>query len=305
MTSRLFKAIFTLTVVGILTTTPAYWGDCWAADEPSLLEQLEKKGVDFAGKVNVHVKPSLLVAESSGDFPADRLEAIAGTVGWEKFARPSPVAPVTIQLEYVKNSADEKVGHHVHSLFAVHTQLSELRDKDLMLQIFGRPGEQADANGMKLSELSETQLKAAQTTQPSTSKASSIDSFSIVDVVLLEKIRIHGLLQFQKSEHEGGFTIAWQLVDYKGSMAELQPTWQKIGAADEIGTAHPYSGWAGFISAARVQRSPEIVVVESRMLMHEPSEWFSASNYIRSKLPLVIQESARTFRRKFARDSAP
>ncbi len=305
MTSQFFKAISNLTVVCILTATPEYSSECWAADGPSLLEQLEKKGVDFAGKVTVPVKPSLLRVESAGDFPIDRLEAIAGTVGWEKFARPSPVAPVAIQLEYVKNSADEKVGHHVHSLFAVHTRLNELRDKDLMLQIFGRPGEQADGNGLKLSELSETQLKAVQNPQLSSSTEASIDSFSVVDVDLLEKIRIHGLLQFQKSEQEGGFTIAWQLVDYQGSLEELRPTWQKLGSADEIRTTHPYSGWAGFISVARVQRSPEIVVVESRMLMHEPSEWFSASNYIRSKLPLVIQESARSFRRKFSRDAAP
>jgi hypothetical protein len=33
------------------------------------------------------------------------------------------------------------------------------------------------------------------------------------------------------------------------------------------------------------------------MLMHEPTQWFSGSNFIRSKLPLAIQEGARSFRR--------
>jgi len=41
-----------------------------------------------------------------------------------------------------------------------------------------------------------------------------------------------------------------------------------------------------------------MLLIESRMVLHELPEWFSASNFVRSKLPLAIQEGARNLRRR-------
>jgi hypothetical protein len=270
----------------------------------TLLEQLTKTGIDFGGYgKQVIPSPTLSIHESS--FSDETLEKITGQAGWEKFSQPSAVAPMMIRLEYVKNEADERIGHNVHSAFAVHAKLQSIQDKDLMQQIFGRQSDTGETGGLKLTELTAEQLKkitaASSELNTSGDNRAAARTYSMVDVILLDKIRIHGLLGIEKTEGPSGFSLAWQLL-LRNEPDELQGIWSKVAVVDGRSWASDpvaYAGWGGYIQVTRVSQSPEILVIESRMLMHEPMDWFSSSNYIRSKLPLVIQEGARNFRRKF------
>jgi hypothetical protein len=61
--------------------------------------------------------------------------------------------------------------------------------------------------------------------------------------------------------------------------------------------SHPYEGAGGYMHVAKLSDPSGACLIETWMVLHEPTEWFRGSNLLRSKLPLMIQESVRKFRR--------
>jgi hypothetical protein len=189
-----------------------------------------------------------------------------------------------------------RVGHNVHSAFAVHAKLESLADKDLMQQIFGKP-ESNSASGVKIFELTEGDLRAAGVEIPAADpNAGTKVSYLRVEYLLLEKILLKGVMRVERTATPGSTTLCWMLDPQLATNKELRGTWLKAGV--ESSEPKPYSGWGGYLNVSRVGESPDILLIESRMLLHELPEWFSGSNFVRSKLPLAIQEGARNFRRK-------
>ena len=261
----------------------------------SLLEELTTQGLTFREGVQIKLPAPALAGQLSEEQRTAAKKQLAGNDDWERFTRDSVVAPVTIKLEYVTDSAGTRVGHNVHSAFVVHAKLESLQDKDLMQQIFGKP-ESSNGSGMKVTELSEADLRDAGVTVEKLETGQPRTTYSQIEFVLLDKILLRGVLRTERTAEPGSITIAWQLDPKFASNPKWQGTWTKVG---ETGTAsHPYTGWGGFLNVTHVSEAPEMLLFESRMLLHEPSDWFSASNFVRSKLPLAIQEGARNFRRK-------
>ena len=289
--------VLIVTLVTMVTTLVTL---CGTSRSQSLLEEMTTEGVQFRQGVKVVLPVPTLTSDAfskTSDEQTEKLrKQLAGNDSWDRFTRDSVVAPVTIKLEYVIDAAGERVGHSVHSAFIVHAKLDSLGDKELMQQIFGKPESNA-GSGMKVTELSEADLKAAQSTAPVTDEKGGLKvTYSQVDFTLLDKIRLNGVLRIERSFTPSSTTIAWILDPHFSANEKLRGTWSKI--SDAADKSEPYTGWGGYMNVTRVSDSPEMLLIESRMLLHELPEWFSGSNFVRSKLPLVIQEGARNFRRK-------
>ncbi len=66
----------------------------------------------------------------------------------------------------------------------------------------------------------------------------------------------------------------------------------------QVGQPQPYSG-AGFYAKVTRLKEPEgALFVEYHQVFQEPKAWFGGANLLRSKLPLLAQDSVRDFRRK-------
>ncbi len=267
---------------------------CGSGSSQTLLTELTTDGVEFLEGEKVLLPAPSLVGELSEKQIEQTKTQLAGNDGWEKFARDSIVAPVTIHLDYVVDNAGNRVGHRVHSAFVVHTKLESLADKELMQQIFAK-SESNDSSGMKVTELTAADLLAARVVVPDELAGTKV-TYSRVEFMLLGKIRLSGVMRIERSSAPGSTTIAWLLDPKFASNEKLRGTWSKVSEAASEPKA--YSGWGGYLNVTRVNETPEILLIESRMLLHELPEWFSASNFIRSKLPLTIQEGARNFRRR-------
>ena len=267
---------------------------CGTGRSQTLLTELTTVGVEFLEGVKVVLPAPSLAGELSEKQIEQAKMQLAGNDSWEKFARDSIVAPVTIHLDYVVDKAGKRVGHRVHSAFVVHTKLESLADKELMQQIFCKP-ESNDSSGMKVTELTAADLLAAGVAVPDELAGTKV-TYSRVEFMLLEKIRLSGVMRIERSSAPGSTTIAWLLDPKFASNEKLRGTWSKVSEA--VSEPKLYSGWGGYLNVTRVSETPETLLIESRMLLHELPEWFSASNFVRSKLPLAIQEGARNFRRR-------
>lgn len=266
-----------------------------------LLEVLTAEGVELTDGLAVTI-PKPMIYDGQG--PAERqqaLEELAGKVGWQRFSRNSVVAPVMIDIKYIKNDRGAKVGHRIHHAFVAYADLDTLRDEEMMERIFGRPGDSDDAGGVATQEVPGSVLAR----MGLDSSEGSPDSFAYVTLPLLNKVTVRGVIRMQRREGPKWFELAWQLEPRFARSGEFANTWTKIernAVGKPIESAPvPYSGCAGFVSVHQIDDASHQLLIETRMVLYEPEEWFGGSNFLRSKLPISMQENARSFRRKLSK----
>ncbi|MES1213546.1 MAG: hypothetical protein ABUL64_03085, partial [Singulisphaera sp.] len=70
-----------------------------------------------------------------------------------------------------------------------------------------------------------------------------------------------------------------------------------------VGAAKAYSGLGGYMKMTELVEPAGALFVECHIVFDEPEAWFHGKNFLRSKLPLVVQDNVRSFRRKLGKDS--
>lgn len=305
-------------LVGGLILTFASPGDCLGQEsepngsKPHTLAwtPILESGISVAG-IQVALNPPVLstIGEGSAQQLAEtRVTELAGNFGLSRFTRNNLNAPVRIQIDEVSEADGNRQGYAIHSAYVLYAELSKLKDKTLMESIFGAERDSSDEGGV-MRELSDAELQSLDL------KASGGDrNFLWLEMPLLNKVVVRGLVEVEKAESETGFLLAWRLVDTAspefGQFADIgrteggsfESTWAKVSTNDlgakVEGTPQAYSGLGGYVSLKATGLEENQMLVESRMVMHEPEDWFSGSRYLRSKLPLSIQSSAKSLRRK-------
>lgn len=268
------------------------------AQSPSLLTQVAGVGIDIPqlGKTPVAM-PSLQGSQTETDRTA-ALKSIAGGAGWKRFSRNSVVAPVSIDMDYLKDASGTRLGHSVHFAFVVHASLETLKDKDLMKQMFGEEQSEAqkpdeEAKEMESQEVTDADLAKLEITPDDQT------SFASVGFPLLDKVQLRGVLQLQQAV-ENDTIVLTMAVDPR---FQDRNAWSPLSDGQRPTDWRPYQGAAGYLSVTRLNESDgkglsAACLLESRFVIYEPVDWFSGSNLLRSKLPLMLQESARSLRRK-------
>jgi hypothetical protein len=236
------------------------------------------------------------------------LEKIAGKQGWEKFARDSIYAPVTIDIKYIHDADGTRIGHNIHTAFIAYAPLATLRDEELMKEIFGSSVEEkqtelVDTN-QELEGTFDAPVVAAEVLQSLgiPSDLANSEQYRTVELPLLNQVKVRGTVRIEKREGPNWVQVLW-LVDPRFSELEgYGGTWTKVERTD-LGEAvatepRPYSGCGGYLAITEVDPERQQLLIESRMILHEPVEWFAGSNFLRAKLPPALQENARSFRRR-------
>ena len=237
--------------------------------------------------------PTLSVGQSDKQR-MDQLTALSGGAGWKRFSRDSTVAPVAIDVKYLNGADGSRVGHSLHAAFVVHASLETLKDKDLMQQLFAN-----ESSSGKTESKSEGQVSDKVLIERGITKTENT-SFANAEIALLKKVTVRGVLQVQKSESENGIDFAFRLDKRFNDADQTSNAWSRIGKDKAtLPDWTPYSGAAGYLVVRRLPELESACLIECRVLLHEPKEWFNGSNLLRSKLPLMIQETARSFRRQF------
>lgn len=235
------------------------------------------------GDDRFELQPPTLSGIESSQVELSAIRTATRGLPIEQFTRDSVVAPVRIQLRYLRASDGTKIGHDVHAMFVVHTQLDEFSPEDFADRLAGKRDEAQPINSKDVSAsiLQSLDLEADEETR-----------FKLVEFDLLEKIRLSGLFEFRNSKSERQRQINFHVID------EHDNRWRSLMDENLSGN---YRGLAGHLTATELAELDGVVLIELRLLMHEPQDWFAGSNFLRSKLPLVLQETARDIRRSLKR----
>ena len=268
--------------------------------EGKLFAELTERGLPFSANDLIRLPLPTLLPSLTEAARAEALQKLAGKHEWSRFSRDSVMAPITIEIETVNSSQGERLGMTVHNAFIAHASMERLRDKEAMEQIFGRPNDAAESNSVVTAELTPEELRKLGFTE----QADSAATYAYLELPLLNQIIVRGVVCIEKRERAGAVEFFWRLDPAFNSVEKYASRWTKlernsVGKLLE-GESFPYTGCGGFMGVYELDPAIKQLLVESRLLLREPKEWFSGSNFLRSKLPPMMQENARNFRRKMA-----
>ncbi|MFO0940961.1 MAG: hypothetical protein U0930_09350 [Pirellulales bacterium] len=297
-------------------------GDLVRAQDDSLFEKFTTNGIELnASTVIVLPRPLLDSKPLSEAKPL--LQKLSERQGWDRFSKNSVSSPILVDLSYVldggkkstgapSNQAGGKdtprVGHAIYSAFIAYSPLKSLKDEQLMSSLFGSSNEDKEQMGFDPVQLAPEVLKLVGITDvgPNT-------RYSTLRIPLMNRVVIEGTARIDKIESNGSVLIAWQLDPHftvakpdqaLPELAKYINRSRKVGR-DELGKvteSEPvsYVGCGGYLCVTETGLAANQLLIESRFVMHEPNDWFSGSNFLRSKFPTAMQESAQNFRRKLS-----
>lgn len=241
-------------------------------------------------------EPKLNRAASKAEKEA-LLETIAGKVGWKRFSANSINAPVRIEVEELKDDSGKRIGYRILSSYVIYCSREKLEDRDLMESSFGKPKAPEDPK-RKLDQLALKPLDEGEFATKDERK-----QYLWIELPLLKKVLIRAVLVAENSQADGAFQLTWGVDSrFNQDGGTFQHRWSKLttnklGRIVE-GETLPYQGMGGKMSVTPTGLEADQWLIESVLVIHEPDEWFGSSQYLRSKLPAALQESAKSFRRK-------
>ncbi len=266
------------------------------ADDANIADKLFDSGVAMPGLDGVLFLPPTMQPGLSAEQRMSKLKALSRSAGWKQFSRKSAVAPVSIDTTFLKDTRGVRTGHAMHVAFVVHASLETLKDKDVMKQLFGSSSDAPDAGNVEQTA-QDNKLAEADLARFGVKPQEGV-SYSRTQLPLLKRVMVQGVLQVQQKDlDEDTIDIQFYLDPRFNGNGTISNTWSVInqGAQPYL---QAYDGAAGYIRISRLTEIPDACLVEARVILHEPAAWFGGSNLLRSKLPLMIQEAARSFRRK-------
>ena len=81
---------------------------------------------------------------------------------------------------------------------------------------------------------------------------------------------------------------------------EWRPLVRDAQANIKPGRAHPFTHAGGYAKITRLKETADAVFIEFHLIYEEAYGWFEGVNLVRQKIPVMVQEKIRTFRRKLS-----
>ena len=81
---------------------------------------------------------------------------------------------------------------------------------------------------------------------------------------------------------------------------QWRPLLRDAQAEIKAGPPHPFSHAGGYAKITRLKEPAGAVFIECHLVYEEDYGWFDGANLVKQKVPVMVQEKVRTFRRKLA-----
>jgi hypothetical protein len=269
-----------------------------------VFEELTTRGVPLHSGEGVLLPQPVMPDGLSASEQSRIVARIAGKYPLDRFVRNSVVAPFVLELDSVADRGGGRSGQRIDFYFVAHGPLEAMQREDLFRELVATQ-EGTPARPVTIRELTGEELAARKLTIQTSSD--QVESYTAIDVPVLDRVQISGLGRAVKQKSADSVLGAWKLDERFVDDAEFPNRWQPI-LRDQVGRLSlgppsPYAGLGGYIKVTRLHEPSGALFVECHVAFDEPPAWFNGRNLLRSKLPLIVQENVRKFRRKLA--SAP
>lgn len=264
------------------------------AEPPTLLSELTTVGLDIPGGQRFKVPEPAMAAGLSLEKKMAVVEKYADKYPRNVFLKRASDAPHVWKIDSVIGPNKKRRGHQLDLYCVAYGKVDELDRKNMLGTLMGM-----NRKDEKETEyLKEKDLEARKIT---VSKIKGVEErFVLMDLDLIEKVNLTGVLRNQKSWDKDALISAMTLDDRFANDKEYPNRWRAItqdkGAKLGFGPPIAYSGFGGYVKATPVK--DDMVFIEMHFVFAEPFEWFDGRNLLASKLPLVLKSNVKTMRLK-------
>ena len=134
------------------------------------------------------------------------------------------------------------------------------------------------------------------------------EAYRHVEIDFLEKVQLRATIRMSWTRTDSSVLIAGEVDPRFQDDPEFPNQWQPVvreAGTRKLGPAQPWAGAGFYMKITKLAEPAGAVFVEQHTIFAEPTGWFDGANLLRSKLPLVVQNSVRTTRREWARAGGP
>lgn len=253
------------------------------------------------------------------------IEEFLGDLEPQRFFRPSVVSPFVFQLRSLGRLDDGGQRQRLDVWFAAQGTLDQVADKQLLERLSGRDAaaETAEAADDGLPQqsrpLTDAELAARSLTNGPLTGAADRDTdadslgadqveaeqaYGLLAVNLLDKAYVSGITQTRLRRSDQSLEVRLRWAPETLGDDEFPVQWQPLSkSADgqiQLGPAAAYDDLHAVIRVSQLVDRPGSLLIEAHVEYSEPHGWFEGRNLLRSKLPPVLQDAVRQFRRQLA-----
>lgn len=272
----------------------------------SVYEKLTQNGVPLHSGEVIRLPPPVMPNGLNAEQQTEILKKVAGKFPFDRFVRDSAVAPFVLEINSVENDKQQRGGQRLDFYFVAYASREVLFEEGLFTDLVGvQEGKSAASKILTTHTLTAEELQARKL--PASGSAENSESLVAVDAPILERVQLQGVGIGVKQKSADSLLGAWMLDDRFVDDAQYPNRWRPIlrdqAGRETLGNPTPYSGLGGYIKITWLHEPQGAVLVECHAAFDEPHGWFEGKNLLRSKLPLVVQDNVRDFRRKLAKRS--
>jgi hypothetical protein len=271
-----------------------------------LVDDLSSHGVTFPSGKTVVLPKAQMPDGLDAAAQQEALRRAAGKYPLDRFVRDAVVSPFELEMNSIDDAKGARHGQRLDFCFVAYGTLEEIIRQDLFGALAGAQDSSGDgADHTTARALTAAELQARDLAPQKTAERE--ESYLLVNVPILNRVQLRGVGFAAREKRPESVVAGIKLDERFDKDQEFSNTWSpllrdKSGKLSE-GAAKPYSGLGGYMKITQLQQPAGALFVECHIAFAEPEAWFDGKNLLRSKLPLVVQDNVRSFRRKLAEDS--
>lgn len=272
--------------------------------ENLLLAELLEKGVAMSDGSSVRLPPPTLPDGLDAAGQRAALEQVGGARHpVEELLRKSIVAPFVLSIRSLQTPAGESPARAVDLWFVAHGDWDTLGSKEFVERLFER-GDRSDPDGRVsksgwLDEAALAKRKIDLRPQPDQE-----ERYSYGTGVLFDRVELSTALRVLVTRRTESFLAVARIDPRFNGDPEYPNQWRSIARDLDnpqnvaFGPPQLYTSAGCYGKMTRLAQPAGAMFIEYHLVFEEPHGWFKGANLLRSKLPLVVQDEVRTFRRR-------
>ncbi|HEX5446247.1 MAG TPA: hypothetical protein VFW87_20640 [Pirellulales bacterium] len=277
----------------------------WAGDDAAnpLQRELVEHGIEMAGaKQAVRLPaPSLPDGLDAKEQKQIIERLVSKKYTYDQFVRKSPVAPFLLEMntqQEMPGKAARDAGRvqRVDLWFVAYGEMQTVNDRQLLSQLAG--GNRSSQT--RFEPLSDDALRKRD--RSARDEEGYKENYTRIELPVLDKVQVSGIVHAATTQSRRSAVAAVLLDPTLTDDAEYPARWQSLGRGEsgepKLGEPQAYTGLAAYCRVCELQEPAGALWIECHLVFDEPHDWFNGANLLRSKLPLVVQDSVRSFRRK-------
>ncbi len=278
------------------------------ATSNEVLRQLVEQGVFIRKQVSVPLPPPTMpdgLDAKAQQALISRIAAPRRTAS--QLTRRSVVAPFVLKVRKADGAGmpPESKVRHIDLWFIAYGRIDDLADRGFLQQLAGATANPPDDDLPTRWHVLEMDELASRNISPAQSASNDKELYFHSTFPLLDRVLIHATRRGIVTRTDESILLAARLDPRFVGDTDFPNSWQSITLDDlgkpRLGTPVPYVQGGFYVKATRLREPEGALFIEYHQVYEEPRKWFRGANLLRSKLPLIVQDTVRKFRRRLER----